>query len=501
MKLSVRFILVGVAVMLAMAWGSQGSAQTFTITDIIPNSMSADTNQNSEPNIAVDPLNPSNIVVSSFGAFGSPSPFFGSTDGGLTWTNYASISHGDASMDWLPGGSPFVAYLQPPVGNNSPTTVNTGTFTFPGAGTYNNIAAGQQVNANGVDQPWAFVANANNLYVSYENYNNAGASVATVRYSNNGGVGWTNATLDQAPGTFGNGAAVRVAGAGNVAYAAYEHFTATTNMSIVNTMNGPITNFDFVGNIVVSRDNAAGTGGFNAFGASGTSIVSNVIIPYNTTAFGQERLGSDLSIAVNPNNSNVAAVAYTENLNGNDPGVFVVVTTNGGASWDTVLLSKHSAMPALTFAANGALGLLYVEDAFVRGSTNMAVRFQQAGNPYNLAGGNSTVLANFATNAIASQYDPWLGDWFDLTSVSNTFFGSFAAPNIGDTNNFPLAVGFQRSMTTNLAGVFMPAGGIAPSIDPYVFSTAALVPEPSTWLLVVIGVATVARWRRRQRSS
>jgi len=49
--------------------------------DLIPVSASAETAQNAEPSIGIDPIDPTQIWAASFGA---PNPFFVSNNGGVT---------------------------------------------------------------------------------------------------------------------------------------------------------------------------------------------------------------------------------------------------------------------------------------------------------------------------------------------------------------------------------------------------------------------------------
>ena len=60
-----------------------------TIIDIVPQALSGETNQDSEPNIAVNPANPKQIVATAFTPDplgGSNAPIYLSTDGGTTWS-------------------------------------------------------------------------------------------------------------------------------------------------------------------------------------------------------------------------------------------------------------------------------------------------------------------------------------------------------------------------------------------------------------------------------
>jgi len=82
-----------------------GALSKLTIRDIILNS--DETAQNSEPSLAVNPLDPRQIIAGTFGTNGInlANPYFKSTDGGNTWNNYGTIVHTDKSIAWLQDGS------------------------------------------------------------------------------------------------------------------------------------------------------------------------------------------------------------------------------------------------------------------------------------------------------------------------------------------------------------------------------------------------------------
>src|SRR5690349_809577 len=73
-----------------------------TIVNMIPNSLSGETNRDSEPNLSVNPANPLEIAASAFtpDPMGSGSgPIFVSTDGGNTWTLNVVLPGGNRTVD------------------------------------------------------------------------------------------------------------------------------------------------------------------------------------------------------------------------------------------------------------------------------------------------------------------------------------------------------------------------------------------------------------------
>jgi len=74
---------------------------TLTIVNMIPRSLSREQEQDSEPNIAVNPANPRQIVATAFTpdpAAGQRAPIFVSTDGGLTWSPKVKVNATPANI-------------------------------------------------------------------------------------------------------------------------------------------------------------------------------------------------------------------------------------------------------------------------------------------------------------------------------------------------------------------------------------------------------------------
>src|SRR5947209_5412516 len=78
------------------------------LVDIIPNNDSGESAQNSEPSLAVDPLDPTQMIAGVFGNFSGAvliNPYFRSVDGGATWLDYGNLTHSDKSLAWAQDGS------------------------------------------------------------------------------------------------------------------------------------------------------------------------------------------------------------------------------------------------------------------------------------------------------------------------------------------------------------------------------------------------------------
>jgi hypothetical protein len=73
------------------------------VVDVIPGSQSGESDQNSEPSIAVNPINSSQMLAGTFGA--DQAPFFVSNDGGTTWSIFGTLPTNDKSIAWKVDGS------------------------------------------------------------------------------------------------------------------------------------------------------------------------------------------------------------------------------------------------------------------------------------------------------------------------------------------------------------------------------------------------------------
>src|SRR5216684_468108 len=143
------------------------AAATVLLVNMIPQSLSGETNQDSEPTLAVNPANPLQIAASAFTpdpGGGDVAPIYVSTDGGNTWVLNSIVPSDSASGSMTAditvafGSSSNVLYagiIRLPIVNNS-TRLNILSTTDFLSSTKMNVL----VDRMGVDQPYVQAATA-----------------------------------------------------------------------------------------------------------------------------------------------------------------------------------------------------------------------------------------------------------------------------------------------------------------------------------------------------
>jgi hypothetical protein len=451
-----------------------------SVVDIIPGSQSGESAQNSEPSIAVNPVNPAQMIAGAFGD-GLP-PFFISTDGGTTWSIFGTLFNNDKSIAWKVDGS--AALVATMIG-------------MPDFGPINTYSAFTQLNnyvgSNRNDQPWIRTGPSNHVYVAFNDlgqFNPGNGRTASVNVSTDGGSNYTTVSLDRVGAAVGqDDPAVRVAVNGSRVYAVFDRWTST----VENSANGSRFNSD----LVVVRSDNGGADNFMALGAGGIGVTAATHIgvfanTQNTVlTLGQERIaGGDLAIAVDPNNADRVVVAYTDAPGANAGVIQLAVTESfdGGATWTqkfTTSSSSRSGQPGVAILANGAIGLLYNNYAPAMGDPATGTLSQHLlTTTDDFATTNDVTLASESNTTPTIQFDPYLGDFFELTGIGNTFYGIFSASNADDgTDASFMNLNFNRLFTgtpgTSSFRLTDANGNPVPfSIDPFFFAYSILNPNP-----------------------
>ncbi len=320
------------------------------VINMIPKSLSGEQNQDSEPNLAVNPANPLEIAATAFTPdplSGPLAPVFVSSDGGHSWALNLIV----------PG-----AGTNPIVGSYYPT--NDITLRFGGksnvlyAGILRADTFGQlnvlrtnnylspatmaivESRAN-VDQPWvqAITAEAvsgtpDRVYMGSNIYPAVPPHTATVDVSLNAAVAapafGPHAATNRTAAGGQNAPSIRTAAhQDGTVYAVY--FNWQTPAAIPHTAD-----------VVIARDDswAQGATPFSNLvdpgdGLYGLRFAPNVQIPWaNFSYLGQERVGSHLSVAVDPRNSSVVYVAWADFPTGVAPySIHVRRSTDRGVTW------------------------------------------------------------------------------------------------------------------------------------------------------------------------
>ncbi|MFJ6380781.1 hypothetical protein ACIQI7_12405 [Kitasatospora sp. NPDC092039] len=459
---------------------------TIKVVNITPKALSGDRLLDSEPNLAVNPENPDQMVATAFtpDPMGGPlAPVYVSADGGNTWVlnsvvpGNGSLGTGDISIGFgSRGGRLYTGILNGRTGDMQ-------ILRAP------NIASptpmGVLVDRTDEDQPWVVAVSVtadghsnDRVYVGSNDFASP-ANTATVDVSGDAGTGpapagFAPVRLDRRAGVVFDGPPVRIAA----------HPDGTVYIVFMSiTAEAPLDRSRKTFDVVVTRDDKGGVGPSpfedlldSADGEVGQRAVSGRKVRFNPQqrTLGQERTGADLSIAVDPTDSNSVWVAYCDNLGGAVPTDYVLHTLHSadrGQTWSTARADVvNGKNPSFAVNSDGLVGLVYQQLAHNQWSTVLELSDD----------GFRTVESQVLHQAPgdvppAGNQLPYLGDYIRMVTVGKDFYGIFAGNNTPDRANFPVGVTYQRNANFTTRQLLSTDGvtRIAPSIDPFFFHRAA----------------------------
>jgi hypothetical protein len=460
------------------------------IVNMTPASLSGESHQDSEPNIAVNPANTSEIVATAFTPAplgGANAPIYVSTDGGVTWTlqtvvpgNSTTTGTFDITVGFATtGGTLYAGILSPP----SAQMMILRTPNFNSATTMT-----QLVTRASEDQPWVVAGSVvvggtsqDRVYVGNEDGNQPGGRTATVDVSQDAATapapaGFTPFQIEHRStvtiaqlGRGKDGPPIRTAlHSSGVVYCAFQRWASGT--------------FPALGtDICVVRDDnwGSGTSPFGGLTDSGDGVIgqrvaTNRFIRFNDT-MGQERLGSDLAIAVDPADAQTVYIAWCDRVGGatgTDWTLHVSRSTDKGQSWSGDLRTITNAKnPALAVTQNRAVGLSYQQFT----GTTWDTKLEITDNAWSTTP-TPLVLHTASSSTPTATFLPYIGDYIRLVAVGNDLYGVFCGNNTPNLANFPNGVTYQRGVDWAGHRLLSTDGHtvVAPSIDPFFFHWSAL---------------------------
>jgi hypothetical protein len=451
------------------------------VVNMIPKSRSGERNQDSEPNLAVDPAAPLNMVGSAFTpdpGGGPNAPIYFSTDGGNTWKlnsiipGNGFVGTGDITVRFSPSHTLYAGILRGDISLRM-NILRTANFTSSTPMTI-------LLSRDNVDQPYIQAARVriggtvsktvpkDVVFNGDNDFNAASGKTATIDHTTDAlaaaPVFKTTRVDSRIPSGVDAPSIRPTIHKGGTVYGAFLHRVSAS---------GSNRRYD----AVVVRDDNFGTGAspFTALkdpadGLPGRRVALNRLIPWLMPGLGQERTGSSLTIAVDPTNPKVVYLAWADRVGSSDYTLHVRVSKDSGANWSGDCLTVTNATnPALAVNNAGKIGFLYQQ---LTGQTSATQRWvTHLRRSADCINWNDLVLANTAAASPVRTFFPYIGDYDHLLSVGKDFYGIFSASNFPDKANFPNGVKYQRNanfVTHRLLNVDN-VTEVPVSIDPFFF--------------------------------
>ena len=407
------------------------------IRDIATDALDPSNLSDTEPSIAVNPHNRSEIAIVTFSENWNPAkgaPVWKSTDHGQTWNKFYQVMQpnpaesgpGDQKLDFDAIGQIYVAELAsagfglrdyvyrqtgPP---NGPLT--------PGA-------------SYGDDQPHLSVDHFSSsplkghLYSPWLDFGQP-RERSTVAWSNNQGVAMNSVAAGDNSSFPNRTTRSAIAPDGKV-YIIYK-----TREGIGGAPSG----FENAHFHVNRSDDGGQT--WTGLGAAGISVHgAGQVQTYFTTAFGNSAKGkvararsSDAWIAVNPENGDVYA-AYVRRDTSGFAQIYVARSVDQGATWTTSRATDgthNSAYPEIAVTKRGVVGLLFIDYDDVGSVTLFRHHFARSFN--HGSSWDDDVLQSMNPGPLSNAFSGFLwGDYEGLTAAKNTFYGIFTGESSGRT--------------------------------------------------------------------
>ncbi|HZT42330.1 MAG TPA: hypothetical protein VFA07_09070 [Chthonomonadaceae bacterium] len=478
-----------------------------TVVNMIPQSLSGETNNDSEPNLTVNPVNPLQMAASAFTpnpAGAGDAPIFVSIDGGNTWFLQTIVPSdqmtADITLRFSGTNHLYAGIIRTPIQQDANGNLHPRLNILRS----DNIQSGQKMKVlvdrtgAGVDQPYIQATSKNSgagaakdvVIVGDNDFNQPGGRTATMDVSVDAAAArpaFNKIDIDSRKPAIPSADAPSIRPAihsDGTIYGAFLHTVGGSNLS------------NILRSVIVVRDDnwTMGANPFTALkdpsdGFAGRILVSNRLIPFlppqgQPGPIGQERIGSHITIAVDPrpNESGSVYVAWADRVGTDDYTLHVRSSSDRGVTWspNDLLTITNALNPALAINSDGLIGFLYqqytgpLSPGIVTASNQWVTHLRLSADGINW---NDLVLAQVPANAPSAMISPgvfglpYLGDYLHLLTINKDFYGIFSANNTPNQSHFPNGVAYQRNHDFNTGRLLDMDGTslVDISIDPFFF--------------------------------
>ena len=449
------------------------------VVNMIPNSMSNETQRDAECNISATFLDPSRIAASAFTPdplSSGNAPIYLSTDGGENWVLNVILPGGNKTNDTTlrfagPSNVLYAGILRTDTG--ALNILRKADFTTPGL-------ADVLVSKSNDDQPYVEAATvmagagtgADRVYVG-ENDFGGGATSATIDFSLDAATapapaGFVTTSRVEKRTTSGqDGPAIRPAvHLDGTVYGAFLSWKSASTMDVV----------------VVRDDNwASGATPFTSLVDTGDSKAGKRVAlavsrpPFNDP-LGTQRTSGTIAIAVDPANSSNVWVAWSDGASGATLTIHVRHSTDRGVTWSADVRTISTATnPSIAVNRNGQVGFLFQQLHNPGSGNRWQTHLQVSSNNFSTA--TDFILADVPdANGSYGSTNP-IGDYTGLIGVGKSFYGIFSGNNTPDNANFPNGVRYQRNANfTTHTLLDLASNPVGVSIDPFFVKHTAAAP-------------------------
>jgi len=446
------------------------------VVNMIPNTLSGETGQDSEPFLAVQLDTTANMIGTAFtvnpnGAAQPTAPVYWSVDTGNTWQLINIVSSQGQTRDITVGltdSSNLVAgiLVNPGAANRTQSHQSTASFWLNNLMNVNN-------QRNGPDQPFAKMYNVNDtdyVYIGTNDMGLAGAQSASVDVSRDDGQNYTSFLIESRNPDGQDAPSIRpsMSNDGTV-YAGFARYRRRVgsqrfwDITVVRDDNFGRGNNPFQ-DLVDPGDNQVGC----------IVDTGRIVIWNGNPTIGQHRVGSNLVLAAHPRESDIVYVGWADTIGTGDHNLHIRMSDDRGQTWtDDIIVFNNALAPAMAVSNTGVLGVLYHQLTGTGANQRWEVKLWQR-HPTRRTR-RSVTLSRAPSNQPVAQWQPYLGDYTGLIAIGGEFRGVFSANNDPDLDNFPNGVTYQRNANFNTNTLTDGTGGnVNISIDPFYFSVKVI---------------------------